>query len=180
MDAPVAPWDVCIVSGTSSSMYTCGDDNAGYYVTYETTDCTGENVTGSINGTYSGGSYGAVCTASDDCSYTIFEGYKASNGTTCSNSAYGNFYSIPSITECVESGPVGSKMITCAASNGAMMLSVWDDNDDCSGTASSYTVMDSCLFSNLTDGECQLNDSGVEMTVKMVFVMVVASWTVMA
>merc|ERR1719229_286391 len=86
-DGPLFAWDVCIIAGTYSLMYTCGDDNGGYLTTYNTSNCTGTGVTESVNGTTFEGYDGElpVCNEAYDCSYTNYTGYKASDGQTCSN-----------------------------------------------------------------------------------------------
>jgi len=153
LNGPYAPWNVCVVGGTFSSMFTCGDDNRGYVTTYTTTDCTGSGVTVDVAGTQFPGYTGevAVCDEINDCDFTCYAGYKASDGTTCSNSADGNYYYAPYFSGgCFETGNGQSKMYTTDDATGTVIARFWDNND-CSGDPFFNEPNDSCLFD---DGEC--------------------------
>merc|ERR1712038_832986 len=157
--------------------YVCGDDNAGYYVSYATNDCSGDNTTISIASSSSSDEYTIKCTESTDCSYLTYTGY-INDDTSCgelldNGTEIGTYYSESYVFECSE-GTGASYKYSCNDDGNR----VWKryTSDDCSGTASTSQTLETCLMT--TSGQCESDNTGtsddvVQRTVTAVFLMVV-------
>jgi len=141
-DYAYMPWDVCAQTGNISEKLVCGDDDAGYYVKYSTTDCSGDSTNFSI----AAAGQTAKCSESTNCSYTLWSGYVKADGTGCGSEDDGDdYHELVYVSECSE-GSGSSYQYTCNE-NGIAVLREWT-NDDCSGTADSETTLNACLTSD--------------------------------
>lgn len=179
----IYPWDVCAQTGATSNKYICGDDDVGYFLEYESSDCSGENETTSFDGVM-GLLYTANCNASRDCSYNVFSGYFLTSVfdllDPCGDESDGedNHYEVAYVSECTGVLGIGSYQYSCQ-DGGEVAFNIWT-TEDCSGDTLSSSSVNGCLTANECVSEDDTAASGtsgaMQMTVKGVFLVVMASF----
>jgi len=184
----IYPWDVCAQEGETSNKYICGDDDVGYFLEYDTPNCTGANETTSFDGLM-GLAYTAKCNASTDCSYNVFSGYFLTDiwdvFDPCGTAADGeeNYIEVAYVSECSTVLGTGSYKYACDEDDGTVAFKTWT-NEDCSGDALTTSDINSCLTANECssgeDADSSPSASGtsgaMQMTLKGVLLVVMASF----
>jgi len=177
-DYAVFPWDVCDVAGTASYKYVCGNGDTGFMLSWSTSDdCSGTPDTNSSFESSGGDVYTAKCSETTDCDYITYSGYIKDDATCgqlfANGTEVGTYYAESYVFTCSEGTDASYK---------------WSCNDDgnrvwkrySSGSCSSddvvtSTVLETCLTTLSGQCESDYSDDVMQMTVKAVFLIVMAS-----